>query len=119
MEESHRKKLAILVGGGPAPGINSVIGAATIRSALEGGADRGGADDAVDSRRRAAADEDGKLLSVTLFHGLHAATRSAPITLPRRPGPGGSPWAFRSAPNGRCKARTCSQGLRRAREPRF
>jgi 6-phosphofructokinase len=36
MEESHRKKLAILVGGGPAPGINSVIGAATIRSALEG-----------------------------------------------------------------------------------
>ncbi len=36
MEESHRKKLAILVGGGPAPGINSVIGAATIRAALEG-----------------------------------------------------------------------------------
>ncbi len=30
------KKLAILVGGGPAPGINSVIGAATIRSVLEG-----------------------------------------------------------------------------------
>ncbi len=30
------KKLAILVGGGPAPGINSVIGAATIRAALEG-----------------------------------------------------------------------------------
>ena len=30
------KKLAILVGGGPAPGINSVIGAATIRSILEG-----------------------------------------------------------------------------------
>ena len=29
-------KLAILVGGGPAPGINSVIGAATIRSALAG-----------------------------------------------------------------------------------
>ena len=29
-------KLAILVGGGPAPGINSVIGAATIRSALQG-----------------------------------------------------------------------------------
>jgi len=29
-------KLAILVGGGPAPGINSVIGAATIRSVLEG-----------------------------------------------------------------------------------
>jgi 6-phosphofructokinase 1 len=28
-------KLAILVGGGPAPGINSVIGAATIRSALQ------------------------------------------------------------------------------------
>jgi 6-phosphofructokinase len=28
-------KLAILVGGGPAPGINSVIGAATIRSVLE------------------------------------------------------------------------------------
>ena len=33
---SHGKKLAILVGGGPAPGINSVIGAATIRCALEG-----------------------------------------------------------------------------------
>ena len=30
------KRLAILVGGGPAPGINSVIGAATIRTALEG-----------------------------------------------------------------------------------
>ena len=29
-------KLAILVGGGPAPGINSVIGAATIRTALQG-----------------------------------------------------------------------------------
>lgn len=33
---SQQKKLAILVGGGPAPGINSVIGAATIRSILEG-----------------------------------------------------------------------------------
>jgi ATP-dependent phosphofructokinase / diphosphate-dependent phosphofructokinase len=33
---SERKKLAILVSGGPAPGINSVIGAATIRSGLEG-----------------------------------------------------------------------------------
>jgi len=33
---SGPKKLAILVGGGPAPGINSVIGAATIRGALEG-----------------------------------------------------------------------------------
>ena len=30
------KKLAILVGGGPAPGINSVIGAATIRAIVEG-----------------------------------------------------------------------------------
>lgn len=30
------KKLAILVGGGPAPGINSVIGAATIRGVLSG-----------------------------------------------------------------------------------
>lgn len=30
------KKIAILVGGGPAPGINSVIGAATIRGALSG-----------------------------------------------------------------------------------
>src|SRR5499426_434378 len=29
-------RLAILVGGGPAPGINSVIGAATIRACLEG-----------------------------------------------------------------------------------
>jgi 6-phosphofructokinase 1 len=33
---SHQKKLAILVGGGPAPGINSVISAATIRGVLEG-----------------------------------------------------------------------------------
>ncbi len=33
---TQRKKLAILVAGGPAPGINSVIGAATIRSLLEG-----------------------------------------------------------------------------------
>src|SRR3989338_3220513 len=33
---SQRKKLAILVGGGPAPGINAVIGAATIRCVLEG-----------------------------------------------------------------------------------
>ncbi|UCD73965.1 MAG: 6-phosphofructokinase, partial [Phycisphaerales bacterium] len=33
---SQRKKLAILVGGGPAPGINSVIGSATIRAALGG-----------------------------------------------------------------------------------
>ena len=30
------EKLAILVGGGPAPGINSVIGAATIRASLSG-----------------------------------------------------------------------------------
>src|SRR5882672_10809029 len=33
--DPHRR-LAILVGGGPAPGINSVIGAATIRARLEG-----------------------------------------------------------------------------------
>ena len=33
---THRKRLAILVGGGPAPGINSVISAASIRAALEG-----------------------------------------------------------------------------------
>lgn len=32
----QNKKLAILVGGGPAPGINSVIGAATICAVLEG-----------------------------------------------------------------------------------
>jgi len=32
----HQRKLAILVGGGPAPGINAVIGAATIRAELEG-----------------------------------------------------------------------------------
>ncbi len=31
-----QKKLAILVGGGPAPGINAVIGAATIRARLDG-----------------------------------------------------------------------------------
>jgi 6-phosphofructokinase 1 len=33
---THAKKLAILVSGGPAPGINSVISAATIRAVLEG-----------------------------------------------------------------------------------
>jgi 6-phosphofructokinase 1 len=33
---SDSNKLAILVGGGPAPGINSVIGAATIRACLSG-----------------------------------------------------------------------------------
>ena len=33
---TQQKTLAILVGGGPAPGINSVISAATIRSQLEG-----------------------------------------------------------------------------------
>ncbi len=32
----HHSNLAILVSGGPAPGINSVIGAATIRARLEG-----------------------------------------------------------------------------------
>src|SRR5689334_11410149 len=32
---THRKRMALLVGGGPAPGINSVIGAATIRAALD------------------------------------------------------------------------------------
>jgi 6-phosphofructokinase len=32
----HPEKVAILVGGGPAPGINSVISAAAIRCALEG-----------------------------------------------------------------------------------
>src|ERR1700730_14608968 len=32
----HYSNLAILAGGGPAPGINSVIGAATIRARLEG-----------------------------------------------------------------------------------
>ncbi|NKB81446.1 MAG: 6-phosphofructokinase [Nitrospirales bacterium] len=36
MNKSHKKKIAILVGGGPAPGINSVIHAATIRSVLSG-----------------------------------------------------------------------------------
>jgi ATP-dependent phosphofructokinase / diphosphate-dependent phosphofructokinase len=33
---TQRRTLGILVGGGPAPGINSVIGAATIRAALAG-----------------------------------------------------------------------------------
>jgi 6-phosphofructokinase 1 len=33
---SQRKRIAILVGGGPAPGINSVISSATIRGELEG-----------------------------------------------------------------------------------
>ena len=32
----QKQRLAILVGGGPAPGINSVIAAATIRARLEG-----------------------------------------------------------------------------------
>ena len=36
MTEAQADKLAILVGGGPAPGINSVIAAATIRARLEG-----------------------------------------------------------------------------------
>ncbi|MCC7009198.1 MAG: 6-phosphofructokinase [Acidobacteria bacterium] len=36
MTEAHSSRLAILVGGGPAPGINSVITAATIRARLEG-----------------------------------------------------------------------------------
>ena len=31
----HHERLAILVAGGPAPGINSVISAATIRGRLE------------------------------------------------------------------------------------
>ena len=33
---AQHQRLAILVGGGPAPGINSVIAAATIRARLEG-----------------------------------------------------------------------------------
>jgi 6-phosphofructokinase 1 len=33
---TQQRKLGILVGGGPAPGINSVIGAATIRARLDG-----------------------------------------------------------------------------------
>jgi 6-phosphofructokinase len=33
---TQRRRLAILVAGGPAPGINAVVGAATIRAALEG-----------------------------------------------------------------------------------
>ena len=33
---THPGKLAILVGGGPAPGINSVIAAATIRAEVDG-----------------------------------------------------------------------------------
>lgn len=33
---TEQRKLGILVGGGPAPGINSVIGAATIRARLDG-----------------------------------------------------------------------------------
>jgi 6-phosphofructokinase 1 len=33
---THKNRLGILVGGGPAPGINSVIGAATIRACLSG-----------------------------------------------------------------------------------
>jgi 6-phosphofructokinase 1 len=36
MAEAQKNRLAILVGGGPAPGINSVIAAATIRARLEG-----------------------------------------------------------------------------------
>jgi ATP-dependent phosphofructokinase / diphosphate-dependent phosphofructokinase len=36
MTVAHHKNVAILVGGGPAPGINSVISAATIRAELEG-----------------------------------------------------------------------------------
>lgn len=36
MHGQQHQRLAILVGGGPAPGINSVIGAATIRAVLSG-----------------------------------------------------------------------------------
>ena len=36
MTATHHKNVAILVGGGPAPGINSVIMAATIRAQLDG-----------------------------------------------------------------------------------
>jgi ATP-dependent phosphofructokinase / diphosphate-dependent phosphofructokinase len=36
MTAEHANRLGILVGGGPAPGINSVIAAATIRARLEG-----------------------------------------------------------------------------------
>ena len=36
MTAEHTNRLGILVGGGPAPGINSVIAAATIRARLEG-----------------------------------------------------------------------------------
>jgi 6-phosphofructokinase len=36
IDMEHHKKVAILVGGGPAPGINSVISAATIRASLDG-----------------------------------------------------------------------------------
>src|SRR5215467_10395693 len=35
-QHEQDRRLAILVGGGPAPGINSVIAAATIRARLEG-----------------------------------------------------------------------------------
>ena len=35
-DTAQRGKLAILVGGGPAPGINSVIAAATLRAQGEG-----------------------------------------------------------------------------------
>ena len=36
MTQPRKRKLAILVGGGPAPGINSVIAAATIRAEIDG-----------------------------------------------------------------------------------
>jgi len=36
MTVTHHKNVGILVAGGPAPGINSVISAATIRAELEG-----------------------------------------------------------------------------------
>src|SRR4026209_1533947 len=36
MPVTHHKNVGILVAGGPAPGINSVISAATIRAELEG-----------------------------------------------------------------------------------
>ena len=36
MTQPRKRKLAILVGGGPAPGINSVIAAATIRAEVDG-----------------------------------------------------------------------------------
>ena len=80
MEESQQKKLAILVGGGPAPGINSVIGAATIRCRPRGGRGDGHprrlrVDHAGEHRARLAAHHRGRSAASTSAAARTSASR--------------------------------------------